>query len=219
MAAVGYGVVNAGTYTTDKFVGGSDQATDGIVINTNKFTVAADSGNTLIAGTLAVTGATTLTGALVANGGITCDTDAFTVADTSGNTVVKGTFTATGAQTHTGALTQTGAATFNGGIVLGNQKDITANKLTTNANHFIGGLDIAGASAFTTSGLTKEITFGKAFATTLTPVVVVTPITDTVALSVAIIGEAGAWTGFTVTRASGGTSGAAFGYIVIGSGA
>jgi hypothetical protein len=44
--------------------------------------------------TLGVTGASTLTGLLNANGGIAVDTDAFTVADTSGNTVVKGTFAA-----------------------------------------------------------------------------------------------------------------------------
>jgi hypothetical protein len=36
-------------------------------VNTNKFTVAASSGNTVVAGTLAVTGATTMTGALAAN--------------------------------------------------------------------------------------------------------------------------------------------------------
>ena len=42
-----------------------------------------------MAGTLAVTGATTLTGALAANGGITCDTNAFTVEDTTGNTAME----------------------------------------------------------------------------------------------------------------------------------
>ena len=112
MAAVGYGVVNAGTYTTDKFVGGSDQAADGIVINTNKFTVAADSGNTLIAGTLTVTGLTTL------NGGITADSGAFAVANTSGNITTTGTLAVTGAAScaalTSAAITATGNSTIDG---------------------------------------------------------------------------------------------------------
>ena len=42
-------------------------------VNTNKFTVAASSGDTTIAGTLGVTGNTTLTGAFTANGGAAID--------------------------------------------------------------------------------------------------------------------------------------------------
>ena len=61
---------------------------------TDKFTVASQTGNTTVAGTLGVTGATTLTGALAANAGITVDTDKFTVADTTGNTVIDGTLNA-----------------------------------------------------------------------------------------------------------------------------
>jgi hypothetical protein len=48
-------------------------------------------GDTVIGGTLAVTGA------LNANGGITCDTDKFTVADATGDTVIGGTLAVTGA--------------------------------------------------------------------------------------------------------------------------
>ena len=70
-----------------------------IEVNTNKFTVAHTTGNTLIAGSLA------------ANGGITVDTSAFTVADTSGNTSIAGTLDVTGEQT-TGA--GVGAATGSG---------------------------------------------------------------------------------------------------------
>ncbi len=51
------------------------------------------------ASTLAVTGATTLTGALAANGGISVDSTAFTVADTTGNTAIAGTLNVTGATT------------------------------------------------------------------------------------------------------------------------
>jgi len=60
---------------------------------TDKFTVASQTGNTTVAGTLGVTGATTLTGALAANAGITVDTDKFTVADSTGATVIDGTLT------------------------------------------------------------------------------------------------------------------------------
>ena len=49
-------------------------------MDTDKFTVADDTGNTAIAGTLTTTGATVL------NGGLTMDTDKFTVADATGNT-------------------------------------------------------------------------------------------------------------------------------------
>ena len=76
--------------------------------DTDKFVVADTTGNTSIAGTLGtqvttlsstlgVTGATTLTGALNANGGIVCDTDKFVVADTTGNTSIAGTLGVTGA--------------------------------------------------------------------------------------------------------------------------
>ena len=62
----------------------------GIAVDTDKFTVAT-SGNTVIAGTLGVTGVTTHTGLVNANGGIAVDTDKFTVADATGNTVIHGT--------------------------------------------------------------------------------------------------------------------------------
>jgi hypothetical protein len=55
--------------------------------------------------TLAVTGITTLTGALNANGGIAVDTSAFTVADTTGNTAIAGTLNVTGATVLNGGLT------------------------------------------------------------------------------------------------------------------
>jgi len=47
--------------------------------------------NTTIGGTLGVTGVTTLTALVNANGGIAVDTDKFTVADATGNTVIAGT--------------------------------------------------------------------------------------------------------------------------------
>ena len=66
---VGTGLTVGGTTTlVGSLVGGS--ASD-ITINTNKFTVAAATGNTVVAGTLGVTGATTVTGLLTGNGGLT----------------------------------------------------------------------------------------------------------------------------------------------------
>ena len=94
-------------------------ANGGIACDTDKFTVADTSGNVATAGTLSVTGATTLsstlavTGALSANGGITCDTDKFTVADTSGNVATAGTLDVTGATTLSSTLEVTGAIDAN----------------------------------------------------------------------------------------------------------
>lgn len=67
--------------------------------------------NAVIGGTLGVTGVTTLTGALAANGGITVDTSAFTVADTSGNTSIAGTLGVNGNTTLGDATTDTLTAT------------------------------------------------------------------------------------------------------------
>ena len=82
----------------------------------NAGTVAIDAYAPLKCGTLAVTGISTLTGALNANGGIACDTNKFTVADTSGNVATAGTLAVTGISTLTGALNA------NGGIACDNNK-------------------------------------------------------------------------------------------------
>jgi hypothetical protein len=63
-----------------------------VAVNTDKFTVAGETGNTAVGGTLAVTG------------DVAVATDKFTVASASGNTVVAGTLGVTGAATLTGAL-------------------------------------------------------------------------------------------------------------------
>jgi hypothetical protein len=67
-------------------------------VNTDKLTIAGATGNTVIAGTLGVTGATALTGNVAVN------TDKLTVAAASGNTAIAGTLAVTGASTLTGAL-------------------------------------------------------------------------------------------------------------------
>jgi hypothetical protein len=96
-------------------------------VATNKFTVAATTGNTAIAGTLGVTGNTTLTGTLTAsntaqfnqsvtisgatqlNGGFTVDTNKFVVADSTGNTTIAGTLDVDGAVNLNSSLTVDGA--------------------------------------------------------------------------------------------------------------
>ena len=64
-------VTGTTSFSGNSLVGGTLGVTGDVAVNTNKFTVAAASGNTVVAGTLGVTGATTLTGALAANGGVT----------------------------------------------------------------------------------------------------------------------------------------------------
>lgn len=114
----------AGTFTTlttsSTITGG---ASSNIAINTNKFTVAASSGNTLVAGTLAVTGITTLTDDLIggASTDIAINTNKFTVAATSGNTVVAGTLGVTGLATLTAGASSADNITMtaiNKGVIL-----------------------------------------------------------------------------------------------------
>ena len=98
------GAVTSAKLDTNIDIAGTLDSTGNFSVNTNKLNVTASSGNTTIAGTLGVTGTTTLTGALAANAGITVDTNKFTVADTTGNTTVAGTLGVTGASTLTGPL-------------------------------------------------------------------------------------------------------------------
>jgi len=102
----------------DDLIGSS---TSDITINTNKFTVAGATGNTLVAGTFAVTSTSVFTGGITANGGltlgagddligsatsdITMNTDKFTVAGATGNTLVAGTLEVTGLITATAGAT------------------------------------------------------------------------------------------------------------------
>jgi hypothetical protein len=101
-----------------------------------------------VGSTLAVTGATTLTGALNANGGIAVDTNAFTVADTSGNTAIAGT------------LTVTGATNLNGGLVMDTDKFTVAD--STGNTAIAGTLNVTGATTLgdLTVGSTKTISMG-----------------------------------------------------------
>ncbi len=120
-----------------------------------------------VATTLAVTGASTLTGALAANGGITVDSTAFTVADTTGNTSIAGTLGVTGISTFTGALNAnggvvgavTGAASSNvlkagdtmtGALVMGNNQAIEFKEATANGSNKVSVLTAASLASDTT---------------------------------------------------------------------
>jgi hypothetical protein len=100
---------------------GTLSATSDVAINTDKFTVTASSGNTLVAGTLAVTGAatlsstlaagnTTITGTLAASGNVDINTNKFNITAASGNTAIAGTLAVTGASALTGAVTANNSA-------------------------------------------------------------------------------------------------------------
>jgi hypothetical protein len=113
------------TVTTDASVGGILDVTGAAGVDgnfdvaTNKFTVQAATGNTAVAGTLGVTGNTTLstvdvTGLASLDGGIDVD-GAFTVANTSGDISTSGDLGVTGTST-LGVINASGLASLDGGI-------------------------------------------------------------------------------------------------------
>jgi hypothetical protein len=129
-------------------------------INTNKFTVTAASGNTLVAGTLAVTGASTLTGAVGVTGDFAVNTNKFTVAAASGNTLVAGTLAVTGAATLSSTL-GAGNTTITGTLAASGNVDINTNKFNITAAS--GNTAIAGTMAVTgASTLTGALTANNA---------------------------------------------------------
>lgn len=73
--------------------------TGDFAVNTNKFTVAASSGNTLVAGTFTSTGAGTFSSTLSAVGDFAINTNKFNVTAASGNTTIAGTLGVTGTTT------------------------------------------------------------------------------------------------------------------------
>lgn len=86
------------TATGNTVVAGTLSVTGDVAVNTNKFTVTASSGNTVVAGTLGITG------------DVTVNTDKFTVAASSGNTVVAGTLTVTGALSGSSSIKSSSAS-------------------------------------------------------------------------------------------------------------
>lgn len=103
---------------TGKITGGSGAD---IELNTNKFTVDATNGNTVIAGTCDITGATGI------DGNFDIATNKFTVTAASGNTAIAGTLDVTGNVTMAGTLTVTGALTYGGTLTINDT--VTADEL------------------------------------------------------------------------------------------
>jgi hypothetical protein len=140
-------------------------------INTNKFTVNATTGNVVVAGTLGVTGTSTL-GVINASGlasldaGIDVD-GAFTVADTTGNITSSGTLSITNA---TGSSTSaSGAAVITGGLGVGQNLNVggvaTVDSFSATNNASVGGdLTVEGALISTGS---SSMTVNNATMTTL----------------------------------------------------
>ena len=137
-------------------------ASDGsLAISSNKFTVAGDTGNTVVAGTLNATGAATLSSTLdvagdvdvnsgkfavtASDGSLAISSNKFTVAGDTGNTVVAGTLNATGATTLSSTLDVAGDVDVNSGKFAVTASD---GSLAISSNKFT----VAGTNKFTVAG-------------------------------------------------------------------
>ena len=128
-----------------------------MAVNTNKFTVAATTGNTLVAGTLGVTGATTLSSTL----GVTGATTLSSTLGVTGTSTLAGVVATTGSFTTLAAsstLAVTGATTLSSTLSAGAS---TLNSLTvTNAATLSSTLGVAGAATLSSSlAVTGAATF------------------------------------------------------------
>lgn len=94
-------------------VTGTLGVTSDFAINTNKFTVTATNGNTAVAGTLNVTGGSTIS-SLAMSGNLDINTNKFNVTAANGNTAIAGTLAVTGDATLTASIS---AATAAGAMV------------------------------------------------------------------------------------------------------
>lgn len=123
----------------------------------NKVTIASATGNTLIAGTLGVTGLTTLTGGLTVPTGA-----AVTLAGNTTLTVGTGTVTLGGALTVTGAATLSSTLGVTGDLDVGQTASRTFTVTAASGNTSISGtLDVDGAATLTsTLAVTGAITSG-----------------------------------------------------------
>ena len=132
-------------------------------------------GNSTIGGTFAVTGVSTLTGLLNANGGIAVDTNNFTVDGTTGAVSTASTLNVDGATTLDSTLAVTGATTLSstlgvtGATTLSSTLGVTSNTTiggtlgVTGATTLSSTLAVTGTSAFTgaitaTGGVVGNVT-------------------------------------------------------------
>jgi hypothetical protein len=112
-------------------------------VATSRFTVASASGNTAVAGTLNVTGATSLSSLI-----------------TSGNATIGGTLGITGGLTIPGTLSVTGTSTLTGAVGMGSTLNVTGAST-------LASLGVTGAATIgTTLGVTGATTLGTVGATT-----------------------------------------------------
>jgi len=136
----------------DLDVAGSSELDGGITVDDTAFIVADTSGNTTVGGTLAVTGITTVTGALIGSatlditggvseldGGITVDDTAFVVGDTTGN------------------ITTTGALEV-GGVIEYGTDDLNPVGFASSGQQLVYGSSLLTTSGTLTHGLTT-VTF------------------------------------------------------------
>ncbi|MCZ2484981.1 beta strand repeat-containing protein [Aquirufa antheringensis] len=180
----------AGTFSSTLTAGASTLAsaavTGDLAVNTNKFTVAGASGNTLVAGTLGVTGATTLTGAAtISNTTISNSTTsgALVVGGGAGiagaiyagsvqNTPIGSTTASTGAFT---TLAASGATTLGGTLGVTGVTTLSGTSAHAGAATFSSTVNVTGATTLTSltasgnSTLTTLTTTGAAtFSSTVT---------------------------------------------------
>jgi hypothetical protein len=155
-------------------------------VATNKLTVASASGNTAVAGTLAVTGATNLSSLITS-----------------------------GAATIGGALNVTGATTLTGNLTVPGNLAVTGTSTLTGATAVTGTLGVAGASTLASVGVTGAATVGTTLgvtgATSLASVTVGTTLGVTGAATLASVGVTGAATVGTTLGVTGATTLASLG--------
>ena len=111
-------------------------------------------------GALSVTGITTLTGVLNANGGIAVDGTRFTVADTTGNTSIAGTLGVTGATTLSSTLGVTGATTLSSTLGVTGATTLSSTLGVTGVTTLAGVLNANGGIAVDGTAFTVADTTG-----------------------------------------------------------
>ena len=135
-------------------------------INMNAFDVAGATGNTVVGGTLGVTGVTTFTGAVTANGGITLGAGDDLIGSSTSDIDINSVFTVAGASGNTlvgGTLTVTGQTTFNSHANLGAGDDLVGSSTSDiNMNKF----DVAGSDGTTVIDGTLNVTGNVVFEAT-----------------------------------------------------
>lgn len=155
-------------------------------VATNKLTVASASGNTAVAGTLAVTGATNLSSLITS-----------------------------GAATIGGALNVTGATTLTGNLTVPGNLAVTGTSTLTGNTAVTGTLGVTGASTLASVGVTGAATVGTTLgvtgATSLASVTVGTTLGVTGAATLASVGVTGAATVGTTLGVTGATTLASLG--------